>query len=167
MIISFYPSAEINFVEIHLCMLQCWLLKQSWKQTPCGGKEEGEQGEKKKKTENFGHSSQKASCVLWCSEKKKKGVCVSTPPEVTQQEQIPSLSCCLFNSLFPYLREAMKMHMLKDASLERIKRWKILFAISLKVTIDLVVYQGVSVTLLLNVSTFSASGELWKILNYY
>lgn len=48
-IISSYPSAEINFVEIHLCMLQCWLLKQSWKQTPCGGKEGGEQGEKKRK----------------------------------------------------------------------------------------------------------------------
>lgn len=91
MIISFYPSAEINFVEIHLCMLQCWLLKQSWKQTPCGGKEEGEQGEKKKKTENFGHSSRKASCVLWCSEKKKKG-CVCLHPTRSHATRTDTLS---------------------------------------------------------------------------
>lgn len=107
-IISSYPSAEINFVEIHLCVLQCWLLKQSWKQTPCGGKEGGEQGEKKKKRRKTLASAHRNQAVF-CDIQKKKRV-VSSPPEVTQQKDtLTKLLSMQFSVSLPQRREKMPL----------------------------------------------------------
>lgn len=117
-IISSYPSTEINFVEIHLCMLQRWLLKQSWKQTPCGGKEGGEQGEKKKKKRKKTLAPAHRNQAVFCDTQKKKRV-VSAPPEVTQQNRYYNQAavCAVLSFLTSEER--------KDASLESMNRWKV------------------------------------------
>lgn len=114
-IISSYPSPEINFVEIHLCMLQCWLLKQSWKQTPCGGKEGGEQGEKKRKERKLWPQLTE---IKLCSVTLKKKRVVSSPPEVTQQNRSPHQAAVCALLCFLSLEER------RDASLESVSRWR-------------------------------------------
>lgn len=116
------------------------------------GRKEGSR-ERRKKKENFGPSSQKSSCVLWCSEKKRV---VSSPPEVTQQEQIPSLSCCLCSSPFPYLRGAVRMYLTTWCFSWEDKQVKGILFTSLKVTMSLDIYWDISVILL-----FSQ----WRVLN--
>lgn len=117
-----------------------------------GGRKEGSR-ERRKKKENFGPSSQKSSCVLWCSEKKRV---VSSPPEVTQQEQIPSPSCRLCSSLFPYLRGVKRCLSWED---KQVKGF--LFTTSLKATTDLDVYCGVPLILLSNFCTLFSQ---WRVL---
>lgn len=144
-IISSYPSPEINFVEIHLCMLQCWLLKQSWKQTPCGGKEGGEQGEKKRKERKLWPQ---LTGIKLCSVTLRKKRVVSSPPAVTQQNRYPQ-QAAVCAVLCPYLTGKKRC---LSWGCEQVKRF--LFTIeSLKATTKLNVYWDASVILMSNFCT--------------
>lgn len=82
--------------------------------------------EKRKKTLAPAHRNQ----AVFCDTEKKRVVC--SPAEVTQWEQIPSPSCCLRSSLFPYLRGVKGCLSGED---KQVKGF--LFATSPKATTDL------------------------------
>lgn len=146
-IISSYPSTEINFVEIHLCMLQRWLLKQSWKQTPCGGKEGGEQGEKKKRKERKLWPQLTEIKLCSVTLKKKRGWSLPHQKSRNRTDTITKLLSVLFSLSLPQRREKMPL----------LRAWtgeKFLFTKeSPKATTDLNVYWNVSVIFMSNFST--------------